>query len=79
MKTVAGLLPSIDVRGIGGFVNIVGTRLSYTENGKEYPTANYIINKLPIPLLHIVTLPLFRVKIYYALQKDYVLLIDSLS
>lgn len=35
MKTVAGLLPGIDVRGVGGFVNIVG--------GK------YKILRLPVP------------------------------
>lgn len=49
LKTVAGLLPGLDIRGVGGFVNIVGTRLAYTDKGVEYPTADYTINKLPVP------------------------------
>lgn len=49
LKTVAGLLPGIDVRAVGGFVNIAGTRLAYTDEGVEYPAADYIINKLPVP------------------------------
>ncbi|MFC1968546.1 phage/plasmid primase, P4 family [Chloroflexota bacterium] len=48
MKTVAGLLPGIDVRAVGGFVNVMGTRLAYTDKGVEYPTADYIMNKLPV-------------------------------
>ncbi len=49
MKTVAGLLPGIDSRGVGGFVNVTGTRLAYVDKGIKYPTADYIMNRLPIP------------------------------
>ena len=41
MKTVAGLLPGVDVRGIGGFVNIVG--VNKVLGGK------YEIRRLPVP------------------------------
>jgi len=40
VKTVAGILPELDVRGDGGFANVVGTR---TDGG------TYRINRWPTP------------------------------
>lgn len=55
VKTAAGLLPKIDIRGDGGFVNVIGTN---PKNGGEYhieilptPEAIYPWDKMPEAIL----------------------------
>lgn len=59
VKTVAGLLPKIDIRGDGGFVNVIGTN---PKTGGEYhieimptPETIYSWNKMPKEILEKMT------------------------
>lgn len=56
MKTVAGLLPGVDVRGVGGFANIIGANAEGEYHINRIPTFDTLIpyDKLPELVLNVV-------------------------